>query len=253
MQGTSGPKHLHHVLAHLRFMLLDEDQCIFVHGNGPDFVMLFTCVDNLLLTGASNKAIMQVKRKLQQLPHEAKQGKPVLDINALGPTGAFFSIVFSKIESGILVCQSNYMDVALRKFPKCVFWVTMPISAMQSKASGSDMLSPSGTKLYQPLLDLLVHFATVSCPDLAYTVSFAAWYASMPAIMHLKALHQTLLILAKTCMLRFAFHKTGEPHFGLTVYVDAFYADDVETRRTTSGLIILVSSVVVSWVPCHQP
>jgi len=154
----------------------------------------------------------------------------------------------------LFVHQWNYVSAVLRRFPHRSTKVTTPISPYAIEGNNMhESLDMASVKHYQLMLGLLMHLAMVTRPDIAFAVGFAARRAAAPTARDTKLVERILAFVANTADLGLTFRKTGEPRLGIKAYVDASYADDVQTNRSTSGFVFVAAGAAVSWASRRQP
>jgi hypothetical protein len=87
-------------------------------------------------------------------------------------------------------------------------------------------------------------------PDIAFAVSLVSRFASNPDKSHMKAVLQILSYLRGTLDLQLVFQ--GEIQ-ALRGFTDSSWADDLKTRRSTSGFVFNIGSSAISWSSKRQP
>jgi hypothetical protein len=88
-------------------------------------------------------------------------------------------------------------------------------------------------------------------PDLVYGSGVLSRYQSNPGPAHWKALLHMLAYIKGTIDYSITYHR-GTPITPIT-YVDASYADDFDTRRSTAGYGVWMAGGLVSWSSKRQP
>ena len=103
------------------------------------------------------------------------------------------------------------------------------------------------------LVGTLLYAATHTRPDVSYATGQLAKHSSDPSIAHWKAGQKILEYLGNSwaLKLRYSREKHNPPNV-LECYPDASWADDVATRRSTSGHVIIMNESPVAWTSHTQ-
>lgn len=102
---------------------------------------------------------------------------------------------------------------------------------------------PVDVKKYKSLLGSLLYVAIKTRPDIAFAVNQASRYYEQPKEINYKSLMMILQYLNSTKDK--LVHNNGETK--LIGYSDSDYANDENTRRSTSGYIYLIRNSPISW------
>ena len=115
---------------------------------------------------------------------------------------------------------------------------------------------------YRELIGTLLWVANGTRPDVAYAVSTLAKYTTNPGMLHWKALLRVLGYLYATQEYCIKYSRNESvvdgidargyargvlPFTTMDGFVDASYAGDVDTRRSTTGYMFKISGGPVSW------
>ena len=95
-----------------------------------------------------------------------------------------------------------------------------------------------------------MYLVTGTRPDLAYTISFLAQFSSCPTEEHIKAAKHVFRYVNGTRNLGLFYPYTSTN--AINVYVDADFAGCTDTRRSTSGYIVLFNNCCISWLSKKQ-
>jgi len=104
---------------------------------------------------------------------------------------------------------------------------------------------------YQSMIGSLMYLVTGTRPHLAYTISFLAQLSSCPTEEHIKAAKHIFRYVNGMRNLGLFYPYTTMN--AINVYVDADFADCHNTRRSTSGYIVLFNNCFISWLSKKQP
>ena len=156
----------------------------------------------------------------------------------------------------IVLSQHNAIDQMVQRFRlpmseekmKATSEVPMVAKAVTAHAIGSPVL-PNNT-LYASLVGSLIYLSTCTRPDIAYAVSQLSRFSAAPTQAHWNAALRVLVYLRKHTYIGIAY--AHDPQFRLVAYSDASFGEDLEDRRSQTGLAVLASGGIVSWVSKRQ-
>ena len=120
--------------------------------------------------------------------------------------------------------------------------VATPIVSRLSQHNAGERLSPADHATYRMVVGSLLYLACWTRPDISFAVSELSRFVSAPAVAHMKAVKHLLRYLKGTMALGIVYSKTGGggPINVLAPYVDADWAGDPDSRRSTTGYVILL-------------
>lgn len=154
-----------------------------------------------------------------------------------------FQVIRDKKKKTIQLKQAHYVDKILERFgmQNC-----NPIGTPEEvgvvDTSKSPKLGPEYP--FKEAIGSLLYLVTCTRPDIAHAVSVAS-RTSEPTVAHWKMIKRILRYLkdTKDYGICFRWEKSTE----LVGYSDADYANDVETRRSTTGYCIMYSGAPIAW------
>ncbi|KAF0734551.1 hypothetical protein Ae201684P_005409 [Aphanomyces euteiches] len=121
-----------------------------------------------------------------------------------------------------------------------------PISTPQ--ASSATRSSTASSPLpYRQVVGDLQYLTTTTHPDIAYTVTFLSRHLNEPAEEHQQIAKRVLRYLKGTQDYGLLYSKSDKEDFTTDLYVDADYANDTSTRRSTSGFVLFLNGCLISW------
>ncbi|XP_066309667.1 secreted RxLR effector protein 161-like [Miscanthus floridulus] len=148
-------------------------------------------------------------------------------------------------------CQSAYASKLLKRsgMAECKSCVT-PMEERLKLTKASTVVKLDAT-LYQSIvggLRYLVH----TRPNIAFVVSYVSRFMEDPSVDHWAAVKQLLRYIKGTVDQGTVFPKTGESGMQLTMFSDADMAEDIDGRRSTSGVLVFLGSAPISWLSLKQ-
>lgn len=137
-------------------------------------------------------------------------------------------------------------DATIRSTPLPAGVVLSINNAPQSNEEALEMKNTP----YREALGSLMWLQVATHPDLSFAVNLLSRFTNNPGHVHWEALKHTLAYLRGTLDYGITYYKNATIRpFG---YVDADFAGDKDTSRSTEGHVFFVASGTVSWVSKRQ-
>ena len=128
---------------------------------------------------------------------------------------------------------------------------TSTSQTLTGEASDDSLLDESSSRRYRELVGSLMYLATATRPDITYAVTQLSKHMMTPAVMHFTAAKHVLRYLrGNTRTLTYA---RTRPTLELVGYVDADWAGDVQTRKSTTGYVFTLGGTAIAWKTKLQP
>jgi hypothetical protein len=152
---------------------------------------------------------------------------------------------------GIFLCQAAYADKLLDRYGliSCNPCASSMESRLKlSKLSTAKAVDALGYRSVIGALRYLLH----TRPDLAFAVGYLSRFMEAPWEDHLITVKRVLRYVAGTQghELHYTKHEDGEPK--LIGYSDADMAGDIDTRKSTSGVIFFLGCNPITWQATKQ-
>ena len=213
---------------------------MYLKRDHDKLIILLLYVDDLIITGNDQSAISLLKERLKQ----------EFEMTDLGEASSYLGIEIHRKPNGIFINQKGYIDKLLEKFnmtdcnPTC-----LPIDPKTHlrKNSGTRKVDPA---TYRSLVGSLLYLAHTR-PDITYAVSCISRYMLEPEETHLQAAKKILWYLKGTASHGLLFSKTNSGT--LHSYSDSDWGMDLDTRRSTSGILHKIGTTSISWSSKLQP
>jgi hypothetical protein len=106
---------------------------------------------------------------------------------------------------------------------------------------------PTNISWYQSVVGSLMYLCIGTRPDLAFAVGTLAKFMSAPSEHHAIAAKRVLRYLSGTQDLGLTYNGNRKDLDVLTGYSDADYAQDINTRKSTTGLCFMMNGAAISW------
>ncbi|KAG6534156.1 hypothetical protein ZIOFF_008041 [Zingiber officinale] len=198
-------------LEELGFKKCTQEHAVYTRGEGEARILVGVYVDDLIVIGSSIEKINKFK---QQMMTE-------FEMSDLGLLSYYLGIEMTD-------CNST-------KHPM------EPKTQLHKDLEGTQVDATEYRRIIG-CLRYLLH----TWPDLSYSVGMARRYMDRPTIMHHKVVKQILRYLKGTIYFRLAYIK-GPQEIGVFGYSDSDLADDLDGRKSTSGMTFYFNESLVSW------
>lgn len=195
----------------------------------------------MLMTFLSRNSTPHIQTLIDQLNSE-------FALKQLGSPDYFLGIEVSHLPNGsLLLSQSKYIrDLLAKVHMESVKSIATPwvSNAKLSKEGSNYVDDPS---LYRSIVGAL-QYATLTRPEISYSVNKACQFLSQPLEEHWKAVKRILRYLKGTIghgllLQPAALHQP----LSLTGFCDADWASDPDDRRSTSGACVFLGPNLISW------
>ena len=227
------------------FSELPSSPCVFVKfEHEGTLVIILIYVDDFLLLSSSHQSMEETKALLASLYELRIMEKVNLYLGV--------ELVWSKVDDieTLTLSQPSYIESVLKRFGMenarpC------PTPMIEGFYAGIDSEEDTATveqKLYQQIVGCLLHISLRTRPDIMTAIGILSRFSAKPTEYCHKGLKRVLRYLRGTTDLGLAYHSVpGCEKPGLCVFVDSDYASDTVTRKSTSGMAMLVESGLVQW------
>ena len=154
----------------------------------------------------------------------------------------------------VLINQTAYIDELLGKFgmgdsrP-----VATPIVSRLSNADRGNDLSKEDHAQYRVIVGSLLYLSCWTRPDISFAVSELSRFVADPGDIHMKAAKRVLRYLKGTRDLGLRFTRPERDKLNqLWGYVDSDWAGCPDSRKSTTGYVLLFNGAVISWKSKRQ-
>ncbi|KNZ53814.1 uncharacterized protein VP01_3129g2 [Puccinia sorghi] len=220
------------------FKELACNPCMYACDDGISFI--FFHVDDLVLVGPGN----DFKNKFADR----------FSNSACHPPNTLLGMKFEKIGSKICLLQPKHINHGLEELglTECKPSST-PLTPNLQLREASDKDHEQFKKLninYRSAIGLLNYIASNTRPDLSFAVSSLARYSVKPGLSHWKEVKKTWQYLCHTKDLKFTIYPV-EPNQFLSIFSDATWGDDPNSRTSQSGYLCYFFGSLISWNSCR--
>ena len=203
--------------------------------------MIGIYVDDLIITGASSDTINEFKQDMMRL----------FSMSDLGLLSYYLGIEVTQTKAGITLCQSAYAGKLLERSglgacnPNSL---PMEPRLKLSRTSTTPTVDATAYRRIIGGLRYLVH----TRPDLAYAVGYLSRFMETPHEEHLVAVKRVLRYVAGTCHQGLYYTRREEGRARLRGFSDADMAGDIDTRKSTTGIIFFLGGNIITWQSSKQ-
>ena len=106
---------------------------------------------------------------------------------------------------------------------------------------------------YSQLVGALMYLAVATRPDIAHLVGVLARFSANPGPAHWTALKHLCRYLQGTKDYKLTYEPDPQQGETFSTFADADYGGDVDSRRSTSGMVVKMGSGAISWASKLQP
>jgi hypothetical protein len=228
-----------------KFTRSHADQCIFIKDIGTaKEIILGVYVDDIVCAAHDLKVLLDFKARLNS----------TFPLKDNGPVRAMLGMkVEYNIDDGTLsIDLADYTTEVLERFgmSNCNP-VPTPMTGALTQLDESGNFSPTDQKAYQSVVGCLNYLTTHTRPDIAFAVGSLSRFMANPGEHHAAAAKRVLRYLAGTKQHGLHYRRTSNIDV-LDAYSDADYAEDKDTRKSTTGLCLLMNGAAVSWSSRRQ-
>lgn len=165
----------------------------------------------------------------------------------------FVGLEICKDDTGISLKQETYIQNLLKNFNMIDAKPTsIPCNINKETDAQTNMSSQQINFPYRECVGGLLYLSTRTRPDIAEAVNKASRKIENPSQTDVIAVKKILRYLAGTRDKGIKYLKGGNINM-LNAYCDSDYANDVTTRRSTTGFVIMFSNGPISWCSKRQP
>jgi len=225
-----------------RFEKCPYEHTLFIIKSSQGTSLLLMClyVDDLIFTGNDETLFSFFKHSMMK----------EFNMTDLGRMRYFLGLEVLQRADGIFICQRKYAQEVLEHFNMVgCNAVYNPIVLGFKLVTDSAGMTINNTQYMQMVCSLM--YLTSTRLDIMFVVNLLSRYLAHPAELHLQAVKRVLRYIKGTLSYGIFYKQSGDVE--LLAYTDNDYAGDLEDRKSTLGLLFMLSSRAVSWSSKKQP
>jgi hypothetical protein len=207
---------------------------VYLRGVGARRLVVGVYVDDLVITGGNPQDISAFKEEM----------KATFRMSDLGLLRYYLGLEVTQMRSGITVCQSAYAAKILEGAGLTGCNSSHTPMEPRLKLSKSSTAPPIDATKYRSIVGSLRYLVN-SRPDLAYSVGYISRFMENPTTEHMVAVKRVLRYIAGT--LHFGCYYQRKKDAQLIGYSDSDLAGDIDTRKSTTGVVFFLGSSIITW------
>jgi hypothetical protein len=213
---------------------------VYRRGNGGNVLLVGVYVDDLVITGTKDVEVVAFKEEM----------KATFQMSDLGPLSFYLGIEVHQADSGIILRQTAYAKrvIELAGLTDCNPALTLMEEKL--KLSRDSTMEKVDATQYQHLVGSLCYLAHTR-PDLAFSIGYVSRFMQRPTMEHQQAVKRIIHYGAGTLDHDLYYLRCPvEAH--LVRYNDSDHAGDIDTSKSTSGILFFFGKCLVSWQSVKQ-
>ena len=220
----------------------DADDCLYVRKTSSSILLIALYVDDLLIACSDESTLLDTKRELSQRFEMKDLGESRVILN--------MDISRNRAERRLSLCQARYAQKVIERFGMGA--ARGQNTPMEGKLDLTVPTEPVNQP-YREAIGSLMYLMVGTRPDIGFAVCRLSKYAQNPGQIHWDAVKRVLRYLINTKDLGICFGQ-DESNRSLVpyVYVDSDWAQDPETRRSMSGMMVMMGGAAIAWTVRQQ-
>lgn len=219
---------------------IQSERCIFKSEDSS--IILTFYVDDGLIIGKDKK---KIKTFLEELSHEFK-------LKVWENPNSFLGVSIMKNENNLILHQKAHINQLLENYNMLECRTTkIPLSKSDINTKMKDEKEYTNFP-FRETVGSLLYVTQKTRPDLGYSVNFVSRCITKHTKSDINNIKHILKYLCghKSFGIKYEVNSNASE---LTAYSDADYAGDTESRRSTTGYIIMYNGGPISWCTRRQP
>ena len=221
------------------FKSLKSDPCVYTFSEGRHLVILTLYVDDVLLLGKDVVMLTRIKEKLMGRFLITDMGDVSL---VLG-----MDVTRDRKKGTVTIRQGQYTKSILERFDmaNCNPVYTPRVGTELSLNQPAEkLLSKEDRHQFQAITGSVMYLAQVIRYDIMYAVNQLSKAMSKPSKAHMAAAKRLLCYLAGATDFAITYKQGG---FKLTAFVDAYWGNNRDNRKSMSSYLVFFSNALVSF------
>ena len=230
-------------LKQLKLTASKEEPCLFYNEDRTIFLLFY--VDDIIQ--------MYRKEQEQEANELMKQIGEIYELEDRGEVQWFLGVrvIRDRVNRTITLIQDTYIDKIAKRFNlhETGSFPKTPLPSEELEKYDGEATKRE-IKDYQERVGSVLYAAITLRPDIAFAASTLSRFLTNPSRRHLQTANQVIVYLYRT---RFEGIQYGSYTLSeLSIYGDASFADDTETRRLSHGYIITLFGGAIIWKAARQ-
>lgn len=210
---------------------IKSDQCIFIKQKSS--LVLAIYVDDAIIIGNDNNEMETLVRKLNN--------EFEMSVNRNPKT--FLGMTIQKTNKGIRLAQTEYATKIVEKFG---MKDSKEVNTPAVKTVNDQNNTTNTSYPYREAIGSLLYLSNKTRPDLSFAVNLASRRVECPTENDVIAIKRIFRYLKGTLDKGIKF-KAESSDMHIQAYSDSDYAEDPDTRKSTTGFLIYYKGGPISW------
>jgi hypothetical protein len=211
------------------------EHAVYTRGKGASRLLVGVYVDDLIITGNDASEIAKFKREMS-----AK-----FKMSDLGLLCFYLGIEVHQGADDIKLSQVAYARKVLERAGMASYNMCHTPMEPRLKLLKASTAAPVDATEYRGLVGCL-RYLVHTRSDIAFAVGYVSRFMENPTTEHLNAVKRILCYIAGTIDYN-CYYKRGSKELKLLGYSDADMGDDIDTRKSTTGVLFFLGSCPVTW------
>jgi hypothetical protein len=225
----------------LGFKKSSSESVIHLRRNSKSQLVVGVYVDDLIITGTNCEDIKLFKQEMAT----------IFKMTDLGLLRYFLGIEVRQSKEGISLSRGAYAAQILERngMKECNPCQTpMETRLKLSKMSTEPLVNAT---VYRSIVGSLRYLVNTR-PDLAFAVGYVSRFLEEPHKDHMMVVKHILRYVKRTKNWGLWFGRKKGKEVGLIGYNDSDYAEDIDGRRSTTGVVFFLNNSPVTWTSMKQ-
>jgi hypothetical protein len=222
------------------FEQIPHEAAIYRRGNAGNTLLVSVYVDDLVITGTKNAEVAAFKEEI----------KTTFQMSDLGLLSFYLGIEVHQDDFGITLRQTAYAKRVVELVGLTDYNPALTPMEERLKLSHDSTMEEVDAMQYQRLVESL-HYLAHTRPNLTFSVGYVSRFMQRPMTEHQQAVKRIIRYVTGTLDHGLYYSRCPrEAH--LVGYSDSDHAGDIDTSKSTSGILFVFGKSLVSWQPVKQ-
>jgi hypothetical protein len=212
-----------------------SEHAVYMQGEGRNRLIVGVYVDDLVITGGNATELKQFKDEM----------KRTFQMSDLGLLSYYLGLEVNQIPGGITVSQGAYALKILEAAGLDRSNASHTPMETRLKLSKNSTAPAVDATEYRKIVGALRYLVNTR-PDLAFSVGYVSKFMERPTTEHMVAVKRILRYIAGTVTFG-CYYRQGREGADLVGFSDSDLAGDIDTRKSTTGVLFFLGSNLVTW------
>jgi hypothetical protein len=228
------------ILKGMGFEQSPHEAAIYQRGNEGNTLLVGVYVDDLVITGTKDVEVTAFKEEM----------KSTFQMSDMGFLSFYLGIEVHQGDFGITIRQTAYAKLVIELAGLTDCNPALTLMEERLKLSCDSTTEKVDATQYRRLMRSL-RFLAHTLPDLAFSIGYVSRFMQRPTMEHQQAVKRIIYYVAGTLDHVLYYPRCpGEAH--LIGYSDSDHTGDIDTSKSTSGILFFFGKCLVSWQSVKQ-